>query len=275
MVDRRWRSGMCVLGLVCVVWCSTAKAEEPVFKVVRRYDAVEAHQGVAVDATHFYAITNRAIGKYEKLTGKRVANWVATKERPLIHLNGGTVVGNRLYCAHSNSPNKPATSSLEIWDTKTLKHIGTRSFGIYDGSLTWIERHDNAWWAVFAHYTSDFKKGTTQTDTRWTSLVKFNDDWQRQQAWVFPPEVIARFEPTSNSGGSWGPDGLVYCTGHDRPELYALKLPKAGSTLILVKTVPIENTGQEISWDRSQPGTIFAIDRKRKQVVVSRLVRKK
>ena len=22
----------------------------------------------------------------------------------------------------------------------------------------------------------------------------------------------------SNSGGSWGPDGLLYCTGHDHPE---------------------------------------------------------
>jgi hypothetical protein len=42
---------------------------------LKRFKADEAHQGVAVDAEHFYAITNAAIGKYRKDTGERVGGW--------------------------------------------------------------------------------------------------------------------------------------------------------------------------------------------------------
>ena len=30
----------------------------------------------------------------------------------------------------------------------------------------------------------------------------------------------------SNSGGSWGPDGFLYLTGHDPAEIYKMRLPK-------------------------------------------------
>ena len=43
----------------------------------KRFKADEAHQGVAVDAEHFYAITNAAIGKYRKDTGERVGGWLS------------------------------------------------------------------------------------------------------------------------------------------------------------------------------------------------------
>ena len=78
----------------------------------------------------------------------------------------------------------------------------------------------------------------------------------------------------SISGGSWGPDGLLYCTGHDHPELYALRLPQAGSVLELVEIIPIENNGQGIDWDQSDPGRIYSIKRPTKQVVASRLKKK-
>lgn len=39
---------------------------ERLARELRRFPAPEAHQGVAVDVDHLYAITNRGIGKYEK-----------------------------------------------------------------------------------------------------------------------------------------------------------------------------------------------------------------
>ena len=77
--------------------------------------------------------------------------------------------------------------------------------------------------------------------------------------------------PMSNSGGSWGPDGYLYCTGHDRPEVYVLKVPDKGSVLELAETVPLPILGQGIAWDRSRPGLLYGIRRKDSQVVVSRL----
>ncbi len=161
------------------------------------------------------------------------------------------------------------TSSVEIWDTRTLDHIGTHSFGIRWGSCTWIDRYQGHWWAVFAHY-EQFKP-TLHRDKSWTTLVKFDDDWRFVEAWVFPEAVLARFDAMSNSGGSWGPDSLLYCSGHDRPELYVLQLPRAGSVLDLVEIIPITNQGQGIAWDRTNPGRIYTLRRAAKQVVVSKL----
>lgn len=269
MTIARPTSNACLLFLLIA---AGSQASEKQFREVRRYTAAEAKQGVAVYKGSFYAITNSAIGKYDRQTGKRIASWKSSPGVKLIHLNHGIVHGGKLYCAHSNSPATPATSSLEIFDTKTLKHIGTHSFGIYEGSLTWIDRHDNAWWAVFAHYTKDKLRNGGKT-TAWTSLIKFDDKWRRLQGWVFPKSVVAKFEPYSCSGGGWGPDGRLYVSGHDAGELYVLKLPKAGSTLQHVETLKLPITGQAFAWDKSQPGVIFGINRAKRQVVVSRLVK--
>ena len=66
-------------------------------KEVRRYDAREAGQAVAVDDGHFYAIANSIIVKYDRETGERVATWKSDKERPLRHLNSGIVRDGKLY----------------------------------------------------------------------------------------------------------------------------------------------------------------------------------
>ena len=100
------------------------------FKEVRRYDAPEAGQAVAIDERHFYAIVNSMIAKYDRETGKRVAVWKSDAERPLRHLNSGIVRDGKLYCANSNYPQWPEASSVEIWDTKTMEHIGSHSLGI-------------------------------------------------------------------------------------------------------------------------------------------------
>lgn len=237
-------------------------------EAVRRFNAAEAHQGVAVDDTHFYAITNRKIGKYEKATGKLVAQWEDAKGGPLRHMNAGVVVDGKLYCAHSTWPAKPGLSSVEIWDAATLKHIGNHSFGDFGGALNWVDWHDGHWWAVFAYYSRE--EGPEHV--RRTKLVKFDPQWRQLASWVFPAEVLERFAPSSNSGGSFGPDGLLYCTGHDHYEIYALRIPKSGSILELVETLPSPFAGQAFVWDRSQPGTLYGIVRRTREVVEAKLV---
>jgi len=243
---------------------------EDAFSEVRRIKAAEAKQAVATDAEHVYAITNSEIGKYDLKSGTLVQRWTASDEYPLKHLNSGVVRDGQLICAHSNYPQYPEASSIEVWDTATLQHVDSHSFGIYEGSLTWIDWKDDAWWAVFAHYSKPTESGTTAKGTRWTSLVQFDINWHRQAAWVFPEEVLDRFEPHSCSGGAWGPDGALYCTGHDLAEVYQLKLPKAGATLQLTHTFSAPITGQGIAW--SHDGKyLFGIDRKKREVVICRL----
>ncbi len=267
-----------LFAITAVVGCSfslaaaAVNAQGRVFRELKRFDVPEARQGVAVDAGHFFAITNQAVAKYDKSAGTLVKRWAASDELPLVHLNAGLVIDGKLYCAHSNYPDYPETSSVEIWDAASLEHIGTHSFGITDGSLTWIDRHQGVWWAVFAHYSSKVGQQGRTKGTRWTRLVKFDRDWCPVQSWVFPEEVTGRFEPKSNSGGMWGPDGKLYCTGHDAPELYCLALPRSGSVLRLVEVVPINITGQAFAWDPTNRDLIYGIDKAQRQVVVSRLV---
>jgi hypothetical protein len=85
-----------------------------------RFHAPEARQGVAVDERFYYVIGNRVIGKYDRKSHQRLAVWEGPEGGPIEHLNSGVVVDGRLYCAHSNYPGIPMTSSVEIWDTETL-----------------------------------------------------------------------------------------------------------------------------------------------------------
>ena len=94
-----------------------------------------------------------------------------------------------------------------------------------------------------------------------TLMVKMSKDFQLVQAWTLPKAVLDRFEDMSNSGGSWGPDGFLYLTGHDPAEIYRMQLPKAGSVLDLVQIIPMNIRGQGIAWDRSEPGVIYGIVR--------------
>jgi hypothetical protein len=250
---------------------SSARAEEKKFETVAQFDVPYARQGIAVDAQHFYAVTDLGLAKHDKKSGNLVAKWDGPKDGPIIHLDSGVIVDGKLYAAHSNYPQEPMTSSVEIWDAGAMEHIGTYSFGIMLGSLTWIDRHDGAWWAVFANYSRVF--GPSQKpygNTYWTTLVKFDDQWRQLQAWTFPASILKRAEPMSISGGSWGPDGLLYVTGHDNAEVYAVRLPKAGSVVEHLATYPVANTGQGIAWDRSDAGVLWMIDRPNKKVTAQR-----
>ncbi len=240
----------------------------PAATVVRRYTAPEARQAVAVDATHFYAITNARIAKYDKTTGRRLLEWTGPPGGPIRHLNSGLVVGGRLYCAHSNYPETPMVSSIEIFDTATLRHVGSHSFGFGHGSATWIERRADGWWVAFAHYAG--KGGEPGRGPEYSVLVRYDHDWREQEAWAFPKAVIDRWDGMSSSGGVWAADGLLYTSGHHSTELYVLKLPASGAVLELVRIVPFESEGQGIAIDPAT-GHLWSIQRKTGEVLVSKM----
>jgi hypothetical protein len=237
-------------------------------EVLRRYPAPEATQGVAVDARHFYAVANSRIAKYDRKTGLKVAEWSGDRSR-FPHINSCEVIGKELVCAASNFPETPMTSSVEIFDPVKMVHLRTVSLGQQIGSLTWVDRKDGVWWAAFANYEG--KGGEPNRGSAHTQLVKFDDAWRRLEAWSFPASVAERFRPMSSSGGGWGPDGLLYVTGHDHPELYVLRLPKGGSKLDHLATIAAPIEGQAIALDRSADRALFGISRPKREVVAMRL----
>lgn len=244
-------------------------SQERYFETQRLFDSENARQGVAVDDKHVYAINNYKITKHDKKTNSIINTW-EDKSGKTIHLDSGVVIEGKLYCAHSNYPNIPMTSSIEIWDAETLKHIGSHSFGIRWGSCTWVDYHDGNWYASFAQYKK--WEHITGKDSSWTTIVKFDDQWNELSAWVFPEEVIEKFDKMSNSGGSFGPDGLLYCSGHDNPELYVMQFPESGSELELIEILSIDSSGQGLSWDRSDENFIYTINKKERKVIVSKLI---
>jgi hypothetical protein len=232
---------------------------------IRRFKAEEAKQGAAVDDKHFYAITNSAIGKYRKSDGTRVAGWEGEKGGPIKHLNAGSVIDGRLYCAHSNFPTQPEQSSVEIWDVATMEHVGEHRFDAPPGSLTWVVRQGVAWFACFAHYKKT-------SDPALTRVVKYNEQWKPLATWRFPQSLIEKFAGNSSSGGAFGPGGHLFVTGHDARELYVLDVPDGEGDLIWRGTIPISTAGQAFAWDTQEPGTLYTIERKTNEVVVSRIL---
>lgn len=238
---------------------------------VRRFAAPEAAQAVAVDRDHIYAIGNHVIAKYDKSTARRVAEWHCERGKPLIHLNSGIVRNGVLYCAHSNYPGVPMVSSIERFDVRTLRHVGSFSFGIGAGSATWVDFHKGHWFVTFGHYAN--RAAEPGRDPRWTSLVQFDVEWRRLQSWVYPDELVSKLGEYSISGGVFTPGGTMLCTGHDNPEVYALRFPEGGSTLELRGTYPVPVKGQGIALDPSQPDVLYGIDRAAREVVAMRLPR--
>ncbi|MFB6248814.1 MAG: hypothetical protein ABEL97_09610 [Salinibacter sp.] len=234
-------------------------ADAAAFVLKRQMSAEEAHQAVAVDANYVYAITNRAIGKYDKETGERVGGWSGAEEGPITHLNSGVVIGDTLYCAHSNYPGVPMVGSIEMWDTDTMQHVGSHSFGVYEGSVAWVDVHEGSWWVAFVHYGrrvdgSGAGGAVGGKGPDWSTLVEFGPDWERRQGFVFPTDVVDRVRPYSFSGGAWGPDGHLYVTGHDGTTVYELGLPEAGSQLRFLAVHDFPGEGQGIAWDPERPG---------------------
>jgi hypothetical protein len=244
-------------------------------ELIQRFQIKEARQGVGVDADAFYAVDNTVIAKYDKKTGTVIAKWEGDGDGSATHLDSAAVVDGKLYAAHSNYPAWPMTSSIEVWDAATMKHIESHSLGIERGSLTWLDRDANGiWWGAFANYNRVFDKSPIAYGNKYdTQLVRFDADWRVAEAWVYPDALVEKFDDMSNSGGAWGPDGKLYITGHDNPELYVMALPKIGSELKWVGTIPAEIAGQGFAFDHSQPGVVYGIIRKKEgsEVTVSRI----
>jgi hypothetical protein len=235
---------------------------KPALEPLGEFPVPEANQGVGVDDKYFYAVDNQVIAKYDKKTGKLVKKWTGDKKGPILHLDSALLMDGKLYAAHSNYPEWPMTSSLEIFDAETLQPIGTHSFGIQFGSLTWVDWKDGHWWMTFANYDRLLGPNKTPYGHKAnTVMVKFTPDFRAVESWTLPKALLDRFEDMSNSGGSWGPDGYLYLTGHDPAELYRVRLPKGGSVLEVVDIIPMNIRGQGIAWDRSQPGVIYGIIR--------------
>lgn len=260
---------ICLVGLVVVDRPVFAQPEALHFEEQGHLSAAEANQAVAVDAQHVYAIDNHSIGKYDKVSGERVGGWEGEDDGPIHHLNSGVVIDDTLYCAHSNFPDVPMVSSIEMWEVETMEHVGSHSFGIYKGSATWVDRHEGDWWVAFAHYEGE--GGVPGKGPEWTTLVQFDEEWRSKGGWAFPPEVINRFRPYSNSGGAWGPDDRLYVTGHDATEVYLLERSQAGGTLRLTNTLDFPGQGQGIAWDPAEPNVLYGIRRTDRQIVQATL----
>ena len=259
------RSPLPAVVLACFI--AAAHQDDPL-PAVRRYKAAEATQAVAVDGTFFYAIASSAIGKYDLATGERAAAWQEAPGGPVRHLNSGVVIGGELYCAHSNYPETPMVSSVEVFETKTLRHLRSVPLPAGFGSATWLATRDGDWWVTFAHYAG--KGGEPGKGPEATRLVRFDASWRQKGAWSFPLEVVARWDGMSSSGGVWIGDRRLVTTGHHAPELYILELPAKGSALLLHGTRRVESEGQGIDYD-PRSGLLYSIQRRTREVLASKL----
>lgn len=232
---------------------------------LREYDAPEADQGVAVDETYFYPVDNTVVGKYRIDTGDMVARFAAPAKGLLRHMNSCKAKGERLRCANSNYSLTPMGSSVEYFDTDTMRHAESHSLGMLDeGSLTWIDDIDGGYITGFAHYGGN--GGLAFKDATFASVVTFDKAWRRTGGWLFPQSAVDRMAPYAASGGAIGPDGLLYILGHDRPEIYVLARPAMGPVMIHVATIALEAEGQAFSWAADGGRTVFTIDRRKGKV---------
>ncbi len=138
-----------------------------------------------MDERFYYVIGNQVIGKYDRETHERLAVWEGPEGGPIQHLNSGVVVDGRLYCAHSNYPGIPMTSSVEIWDTETLEHVPATASGRSAGRSRGSTATQGFWWAGLAQYSGE--KAEPGRDPSWTQVVQLDERWRRLQGWVFPP----------------------------------------------------------------------------------------
>jgi len=227
--------------------------------------APNATQAVAVDSHHIYTISNSKIVKRDKLTGDSITEW----QGPLQHLNSGIVLEEKLYCANSNYPMVPMTSSLEIFDTRTMEHLGTHSFGVYVGSFTWIDRRNEDWYLMFVHYENkaqDLGRGAA-----YTTLVQMDSLFRRKGGWTLPPAFTDHLKPMSVSGGTFISDDTLILSPHHFPELYKFRIPKMGYHLEWIETIPSPFQGQGIAIDPSNTDLLFGIHRKDRMVKAMRI----
>jgi hypothetical protein len=157
-------------------------------------------------------------------------------------------------------------NSIEIIDTETMEHVGSYSLGMMEeGTFNWFNRLGDGWIAGFAHY--DGRGGLKYKDHSFATINRYDRRWRRVGGWMIPQGILERMEPMAASGGAIGPDGLMYITGHDRPEMYVLAAPGMGPKFVHIATIQIDAAGQAFAWDNSiEDRVVYTIDRPSRQV---------
>lgn len=245
------------IALLCGVGAGATAADKPARYVeTGSLPAAEARQAAAASERHVYAIDNRQIVRYDRASGARLAE----SRGDAFHLNSGFLWQGKLFCAHSNFPRTPAESIVKALDLESMELLDHHDFGDRHGSLTWVVRHDDAWWCNFAHYGADNGK---------TVLVRFDDRWQEQARYRYPAEVIRDLGTYSLSGGLWL-DGRLLTTGHDKRVIYRLSLPEQGNVLKLIDVIAAPFAGQGIAVD-PRTGGLVGIDRAKRRVLFATL----
>lgn len=254
------------LFILLTAFCNIIHSQE----IKRIYDVPEARQAVAVDAKYFYVINNSSITKHSKHDGSFIDSW-EDRDSLIHHMNSGIIIGDKLYCINTNYPEIPMVSSLEVFNPKTLEHLYNHSFGIVNGSATWVDKYDGFWYVAFAHYSGENNSMPNRTNA-WSNLVKFDQGWRQVESWVFPKRLLEKFGTNSNSGGVILTNGQILCTGHDNFDLYVLEFPNMGATLKWIETIPIGSYGQGIAYEKNPKSEyIYGILRNEKKVVVTKI----
>ena len=279
----RGASGACVVlatGLALVGACASGVPDEgdTEWTVVRRVFAGAARQGVAVSRSAIYAIDDRRIDKLHRGSGETVDGWEGALGGPVVHLNGGIVRDDVLWCAHSNYPELPMRSSIERFDADTLERLAPDRPG-RDGRLRDLGRPSRRPLVGGLRPLRGARR-RPRPRPRAHDLVRYDDAWHEVARYGYPPELIRRLAGDtghSNSGGAFGPDGRLYLTGHDAAEIHVARVPDAGPTLAWEGTLPAPIEGQGIAWapPRWLGGpTLFGVVRSRLLLVELRPTRR-
>jgi hypothetical protein len=97
-------------------------------------------------------------------------------------------------------------------------------------------------------------------------------EWRQLESWIYPEDLLNRFESRSNSGGLILPDGRILCTGHDNYEVYLLEFPAKGYSLNWIDTFPVGSLGQGIAYEKGgKSDYIYGVLKKENKVVVSKI----
>lgn len=217
-----------------------------------KFAAPEANQAAATDEQFVYAITNTKIARYDRESGRRLAESTGAAQ----HLNSGFFADGKLYCAHSNFPQTPERSEIKLLNLETMQLSTFHDFGNFGGSLTWAVIHHGHWWCNFARYGDDNAQ---------TFLVELDAEWKELRRWTYPSELIRKLGRNSLSGGIWSGVELLV-TGHDDPVVFRLRLPVKGSELEFIGTDTVPFTGQGFAVDL-KTGGLIGINRAKKQIV--------